>query len=247
MPWQTNYPLTTTKISASPVYFTDNWAAIEDWSVVDHYGLTEVLSGRHKPGAALWYVNTTTAITALSSPVACAAAFDITLNSLKYYNGAAWVDLGGVVPSGTKMLFYQDIAPTGWVIESALDDKVVYLTKGSGDGGEIGGGVHSTGTWVIPTHYHIDDGYALEVEEMPSHTHSSTVKQARSGVNLDFAPPAPETANGDKTAIAKFATVGGSSTPASSWTVPHTHGDAGISSFIPWRPATYCCIIATKT
>ncbi len=42
-------------------------------------------------------------------------------------------------PSGTKMLFYQDTAPSGWTIDSSVDDKAVYISKGSSDGGHTGG------------------------------------------------------------------------------------------------------------
>jgi len=53
------------------------------------------------------------------------------------------------LPSGTYMLFYQDTAPTGWTIQNTLNDKLVFVTKGSAAGGETGGGTHSAGTWTI--------------------------------------------------------------------------------------------------
>jgi hypothetical protein len=59
-----------------------------------------------------------------------------------------------VFPSGTKMVFYQDTAPVGWTIQNTLDDKLLFITKGSAAGGQTGGGAHSAGTWTQPTHAH---------------------------------------------------------------------------------------------
>src|SRR5512139_600268 len=54
------------------------------------------------------------------------------------------------IPSGTKMLFYANTAPnSGWTIVTSIDDVLVFQTKGSGAGGQTGGGVHSTGSWTI--------------------------------------------------------------------------------------------------
>jgi hypothetical protein len=73
-----------------------------------------------------------------------------------------------IIPSGTKMLFYQDTAPDGWTIQDTLDDKLVYISKGSAEGGETGGGVHSTGTWTQPDHHHTQ----------PTHFHTVTTGNA---------------------------------------------------------------------
>jgi len=47
-------------------------------------------------------------------------------------------------PSGTKMLFYQDSAPTGWTIDQTVDDHMVRLTKGSVALGLAGGTLRGT-------------------------------------------------------------------------------------------------------
>lgn len=51
--------------------------------------------------------------------------------------------------AGTKMLFYQDTAPAGWTLQNTLDDKLVFVTKGSVAGGQTGGAVHASGAWTI--------------------------------------------------------------------------------------------------
>jgi hypothetical protein len=74
-----------------------------------------------------------------------------------------------LIPAGTKMVFYQDTAPTGWTIDNTLDDKLVYITKGSAAGGQTGGAVHSTGTWTQPNHTHTTANSDVTV---PAHTHT---------------------------------------------------------------------------
>lgn len=71
--------------------------------------------------------------------------------------------------AGTKMVFYQDTAPSGWTIDTTLDDKLLFITKGSGAGGQTGGGAHSSGTWTQPTHTHTGPSHT---HTGPSHTHS---------------------------------------------------------------------------
>lgn len=68
----------------------------------------------------------------------------------------------GSFPAGTTMLFYADTAPLSWTLLNTLDDKLVYVTKGSASGGQTGGTTHSSGTWTQPSHSHSG----------PSHTHT---------------------------------------------------------------------------
>ena len=75
----------------------------------------------------------------------------------------------GLTFATTKMLFYMDTAPLGWTLLNTLDDMVVYVTKGSAAGGQIGGAVHSAGTWTQPTHAHTGPSHA---HSGPSHSHS---------------------------------------------------------------------------
>lgn len=78
-----------------------------------------------------------------------------TQNAVKTY-----VDTNAVFASGTKLVFYQDAAPTGWTLLNTLDDKILYITKGSVAGGQTGGGEHSSGTWTQPSHGHTFTGDA---------------------------------------------------------------------------------------
>jgi hypothetical protein len=51
----------------------------------------------------------------------------------------------GPIPSGTKMLFYADSAPTGWTIfTTSINDKALRVVSGSGAGGGTGGATGGT-------------------------------------------------------------------------------------------------------
>jgi len=126
--------------------------------------------------------------------------------------------------SGTKTLFYQDTAPAGWTINNTLNDKLVYITKGSAAGGEKGGSAHSTGVWTQPTHTH----------SIGSHKHEVTLPA--SGWSYVSG------------GLKGYLTVGGYN-KAKDRTVNSAEatGTTGESRTpYTWRPAAYCCIIATK-
>ena len=117
-------------------------------------------SGRYVGGVApagpedgtLWIDNTTNPYTV--------KAFNNTESSWQIVSG---------VPSGTRMLFQQDNAPTGWTKDTTKDQHALRVTSGSvSSGGSIDftgaftSGI-STGGTVL--------GHTLSVAEMPSHGH----------------------------------------------------------------------------
>ena len=128
------------------------------------------------------------------------------------------------IPPGTKMLFYQDTAPTGWTIQNTLDDKVVFVTKGSAAGGQTGGGVHSTGTWTQPYHTHT---YTTVI----THTHSYSTKPFTGSYGAGTGAGVTSTGSTARTT---------GSTGSSSGTT------ANGATANTWRPAAYCCIICAK-
>ncbi|MCL6441794.1 MAG: hypothetical protein K6T27_09935, partial [Thermoleophilum sp.] len=68
----------------------------------------------HLPGrCSVAFYGTTAQINGLSNPPQYAIAFDETLKDWKIFDGAAWARKS-IIPSGTKMLFYQASAPAGW-------------------------------------------------------------------------------------------------------------------------------------
>jgi len=136
------------------------------------------------------------------------------------------------IPAGTKMLFYADTAPTGWTIQNTLDDKVVFVTKGSAAGGQTGGGVHSTGTWTQPGHQHAHAAFTLTSNEMPAHTHVVNVGTGGGVGSISTATEGSTT---------------GPSTASAGSGAPHTHPNAAAAATAnTWRPAAYAMIICSK-
>jgi hypothetical protein len=153
------------------------------------------------------------------------------------------------IPSGTKMVFYQDTAPTGWTIANTLDDKVLYVTKGSAASGETGGGVHSSGTWTQPNHVHAVGSHThttgdvtLTIDQMPSHTHY--VEYAQVGVTSGSVGRNVLLSSGtgwtsSSTGIGKAHNHGATEAGG-------TENTGNGATANTWRPAAYCVIIATK-
>jgi hypothetical protein len=123
----------------------------------------------------------------------------------------------------TKLLFYADTAPTGWTLITTTDDKAVMVTKGSGAGGESGGGAHSTGSWTQTTHNHqwLNDRGALISQQ--SYNSAGTV------ADITY-----ETKNAPALQI--------TSTTSGPNQDHYTTKDSPANT---WRPAAYCFIIAS--
>ncbi|HEX2795702.1 MAG TPA: hypothetical protein VHN38_01345, partial [Immundisolibacter sp.] len=66
-----------------------------------------------------------------------------------------------VIPSGTKMVFAQAAAPTGWTQDASVNDRVLRVVSGAGAG--VGGSWTISGLTV--------GGTALTINEMPLHGH----------------------------------------------------------------------------
>lgn len=72
------------------------------------------------------------------------------------------------IPSGTKMLFYQASAPTGWTAV-ALNDKFLRVVTAGGTGGTSGGSGLAPSSTITLAHTHT---VAAHTHTGPSHTHS---------------------------------------------------------------------------
>jgi len=65
------------------------------------------------------------------------------------------------------MWFYQNTAPTGWVIDSTPADAILAV-KGGSAAYNVNGGM-AAGTWTHPTHTHTGPSHT---HTGPSHTHT---------------------------------------------------------------------------
>lgn len=115
----------------------------------------------------------------------------------------AWASL----PAGTRMLFVQTAAPTGWTKSTADDNKALRVVAGStGTGGSVPFTTAFTSQAITGT---VGDT-TLDITQIPSHTHSYT---AAGGVTV---------VNGGTT-FSALINASGLTTGAAGGGLPHTH------------------------
>lgn len=113
----------------------------------------------------------------------------------------AWAYL----PAGTKMLFAQAAAPTGWTKDTTHNNKALRVVSGSGGGS--GGSVDFSVAFASQAVLGTVGGHALTTAEMPAHTHaytaggSATISLSAGGVPVNQSSPTGSTTgstgNGD--------------------------------------------------
>ena len=89
-------------------------------------------------------------------------------------------------PSGTRMLFQQTAAPTGWTKDTSHNDKALRVVSGTvGSGGTVAFTTafasQSVSGSISNTVSGSTAGHTLTVAEMPSHNHSITSTARRDG------------------------------------------------------------------
>lgn len=146
-----------------------------------------------------------------------------------------------LIPSGTKMLFQQTSAPTGWTKDTTHNNKALRVVSGTaGSGGSIDFTTAFTsrgisGTSGATTAGGTVGGTALTIDQIPAHTH--TFQAGGSGTNWP-----PKTAGGTETVTTS--SVGGSNTHTHSFTgSSHTHS---FSTTLDMAVQYVDLIIATK-
>lgn len=90
-------------------------------------------------------------------------------NGPRYVSAPATPSTPDVIPAGTVMLFFQAAAPTGWSQIAAQNDYGLKIVSGTG-GGTSGTVAYSTLFARTAT-----DGYALLINDIPSHSHTVSV------------------------------------------------------------------------
>lgn len=97
-----------------------------------------------------------------------------TLNVLERYNGTSWDAVSTLIPSGTRMMFFQAAVPTGWTQVTDHNDKMIRIVSGTGGGS---GGTNDVSTGL--SHAHTDSGHVHSIPEASiEHYHQTSVVQA---------------------------------------------------------------------
>jgi hypothetical protein len=90
-------------------------------------------------------------------------------------------------PAGTKMLFNQTTAPTGWTKDTTHNDKALRITNGTvGTGGSVAFETAFASQTPAGTVAVTVAGHALSISEMPTHSHF-TFESTRSSATLSGA------------------------------------------------------------
>lgn len=77
--------------------------------------------------------------------------------------------IAAVIPAGTKMLFMQASAPTGWTEDATFEGRSLYIKDGTHAGASVGGSHNPLLMDKIPLHTHVFSGSA-----MGNHTHTDS-------------------------------------------------------------------------
>ena len=139
------------------------------------------------------------------------------------------------LPSGTRLLFAQASAPSGWTQDVTWNDRVIRVVGGAGGG--------TGGNWTISgltgaSHIHTTYNHTLTIDEIPPHTHPIDDALSYRGGGWSA-----ENSNDYDRAGNSGSTGGG---------LPHNHGNTStpsstiITSTGAWRPAYLDVIVCQK-
>lgn len=136
-------------------------------------------------------------------------------------------------PSGTKMWFYQNTAPTGWTYDSTPADAVLSVKGGTAAYNAAGG--TKAGTWALTGLNTGDVTLSAAQSGVPAHHHHITGEG-----NTASNTPTYLTTGHSTVTSASFQTGNNDTAAAAS---PHAHTIAAADT---WRPAAQIGIICTK-
>ena len=159
--------------------------------------------------------------------------FDTTRNVLQRDNGTSWDDIGqNVIPSGTKMVFYQASAPVNWTAV-AVNDKFLRVVTAGGTGGSTGG------TMAASTSLAHGHTVASHTHTVSSHTHTTPNHQHlfyyTAGTEIQTTETSSysgrtEESDGDGAQYKGFSGANGASRATREYSHPKTQTDGGSTT-----------------
>lgn len=218
--WDTDKPATNDIVSQFPLNEQAARSAVKTNFGIDHHETDDANVGKHE---TVKLVPQTT-----PTPVAGQGHFyakDVGAGVIEiFYLDAAGNEVQltrsgvlGNIPSGTKMLFQQTTAPTGWTKDTTHDNKALRVVTGAASSG----GADSF-TTVFGTAKGTDS-HVLTEAEMPAHDHGSAGAHTHGVlVDQDFAGNGANSVVGSLD-VSPEATVAGAAVSDGA----HTHASAG--------------------
>jgi len=150
---------------------------LTDSNGVEIYVVDNIAGGGYVSGGTIVdssFVNGTISNAALSGSTISGGSIDGAIIGASTPSTAAFTTFSGAwasLPAGTKMLFVQTAAPTGWTKLTTNDNKALRIVSGTaGTGGSVAFTTAFTSQAITGT----VDGHVLTEAEIPSHTHSYT-------------------------------------------------------------------------
>lgn len=129
-----------------------------------------------EPGGQAMLPPTGTTAQRPASPATGMFRYNTTTSFLESYNGTAWSPVDAF-PTGTRMLFQQTSAPTGWTKDATHNDKALRVVSGTVSSG---GTVDFSSAFASRTvSGNVDNftasgtvnGHTLDITQIPSHQH----------------------------------------------------------------------------
>lgn len=164
----------------------------------------------------------------------------------KKYVDDAILAAGGGLPSGTRVFFDQDSAPTDWTRDTGINDRVIRIVSGArahGGSWTIGG---LTGASTNTAAGGTVAGVGLSTAQLAAHAHIQQKRSGGAGGGAD--------ADGLRTSGGVIPWVQSTNTANAGSGSTHTHGFTGIGHNHPisvahtpgWRPLHRDVIVASK-
>ncbi len=108
--------------------------------------------------------------------------FNTSDSDLEYYDGTVWRKIsyltgggGSIIPAGTKMLFYENVAPTGWSSVTGINDSLIRIVDSGGGTFVAGNNFSSVNASFSHAITGTTEGHTLTVNQMPLHGHPYVV------------------------------------------------------------------------